>query len=368
MNLGSLETVMATANQNIKIESKMTDDERWQIVQRRDSRHDDFIYAVRSTGIYCRPSCSARIPHRKQVVFFSTASTAEQAGFRACRRCQPEKTISPQAEIVQRVCDWIENNPDETVTLAVLSRKFSISPYHLQRTFRRYTGITPRQYAESCRISRLKAQLRTSESVTDALYNAGYGSSSRLYEHAKVHLGMTPGAYRRGGQGMQITYGLANCTLGRVIVGATEYGICALGLGHSDTDLEAFLKGEFPNARTQRDEGSIRQLMVAILKYLDGKLTGQELPLDVNGTNFQRKVWDVLMSIPYGTTRSYSEIARLIGQPEATRAVARACATNPVAILVPCHRIVRKDGNLGGYRWGIGLKKDLLEKESSSVH
>ncbi|MBI4331478.1 MAG: bifunctional DNA-binding transcriptional regulator/O6-methylguanine-DNA methyltransferase Ada [Chloroflexi bacterium] len=343
----------------------MTDDQRWQIVQRRDGRDADFVYAVRSTGIYCRPYCSARLPHRIQVVFFSTASDAEQAGFRACRRCQPEKAVPPESEIVRSVCDWIENNPDERVILAVLSKRFSLSGYHLQRTFRRCTGITPRQYAESCRISRLKAQLRAGESVTDALYDAGYGSTSRLYERAKVHLGMTPGAYRRGGRGMEITYGLTHCSLGRVIVGATKYGICALGLGHSDTDLEAFLKGEFPNARIQRDEGHIRQSIDDILNYLEGKLTNQRLPLDMNGTNFQRKVWDVLMSIPYGTTRSYSEIACLIGRPEATRAVARACATNPLAILVPCHRVVRKDGSPGGYRWGIRLKEDLLEKESS---
>jgi len=345
---------------------EMNDDDRWHVVQTRDTRFDGFfVYAVRSTGIYCRPSCPSRRPRREQVMFFPSANAAEQAGFRACRRCQLSDTTIPQIAMVQRACRWIEENTDEAVTLAALSQELGASRYHVQRMFKRFTGITPRQYAELCRLTRLKAQLREGESVTNALYNAGYGSSSRLYERAKAHLGMTPNTYRHGGRGMRIAYSIVDCLLGRLLVGATEQGVCATGLSHSDAALEAFLIKEFPNAEIQRDEVSIKQWVEAILEYLDGRQTRLDLPIDIDSTDFQRQVWEVLRLIPYGSTRSYSEIACLLGRPAAMRAVAKACATNPAAVVVPCHRVICKGGSLGGYRWGIERKKALLKREQS---
>ena len=267
--------------------------------------------------------------------------------------------------MVQRTCRWIEENTDETVTLAALSQELGASRYHVQRMFKRFMGITPHQYAVLCRLTRLKAQLREGESTTNALYNAGYGSSSRLYERAKAHLGMTPNTYRHGGRGMRIAYSIVDCPLGRLLVGATEQGVCATGLSHSDAALEAFLMSEFPNAEIQYDELRIKQWVEAILGHLDGRQTRLDLPIDTDSTDFQRQVWEVLRLIPYGNTLSYSEIASLLGRPAAMRAVAKACATNPAAVVIPCHRVICKNKSLGGYRWGIERKKALLEKEQS---
>ncbi len=343
---------------------EMTDDARWQAVQVRDMRFDNhFVYAVRSTGIYCRPACSSRRPHRRQVRFFPSADTARQAGFRPCRRCRPDNPGTPQAEMVQHACRWIEENTDGNLTLAALGKKLDVSRYHLQRVFKRLKGVTPRQYAELCRLTRVKARLRDGENVTDALYNAGYGSSSRLYERAKTRLGMTPDTYRRGGQGMRITYDIVDSPLGRLLVGATGHGVCSVGLDHSDAVLETWLADEFPNAEIQRDGASLRQWINAILEHIAGQPDTPDLPVNVNGTDFQRRVWDVLRLIPYGSTRTYSEVACLVGKPSAPRAVARACAANPAAIVIPCHRVIRKDGGLGGYRWGIERKEALLDRE-----
>jgi AraC family transcriptional regulator of adaptative response/methylated-DNA-[protein]-cysteine methyltransferase len=267
--------------------------------------------------------------------------------------------------LVQRICDYIETDPEGPLTLAVLSAHVNISPHHLQRTFKSVMGITPRQYVAARRLSTLKGQLGEGQSVTKALYEAGYGSSSRLYEEASAQLGMTPATYRRGGRGMQISYTVVDCPFGRLLVAATERGICSVSLGDSDAALEAALVAEYPAAETMRDEAGLRKWVTAILNHLRGQEPHLDLPLDLRATAFQRRVWEELRKIPYGTTRSYGEIARAIGRPAAARAVARACATNPAALLIPCHRAVRADGSIGGYRWGLERKRALLAQEGA---
>ncbi|HYM11226.1 MAG TPA: bifunctional DNA-binding transcriptional regulator/O6-methylguanine-DNA methyltransferase Ada [Bryobacterales bacterium] len=343
----------------------MNQETYWRAVAESDRRFDGaFVYAVRSTGIYCRPSCPSRRPRREQVVFFAAPESAERAGFRPCRRCRPgDATAQPQAELVQRVCHYIDAHPDDHLTLQTLGALAGASPHHLQRTFKRALGITPRQYAESRRVGRLKAGLRKGHSVTRALYDAGYGSSSRLYERSNARLGMTPATYRRGGEHMHIKYTITDCPLGRLLVGATERGVCAVSIGESDRKLETFLRDEYPRARITRDANGLQQWATAILQHLHGRQKQLDLPVDVEATAFQWRVWEELKAIPYGATRTYSEVARAMGRPTATRAVARACATNPVAVVIPCHRVIRTDGGLGGYRWGLDRKKALLAQE-----
>jgi len=361
---------------------------RWQAVQARDRSADGaFVYAVRSTGIYCRPSCPSRKPRREQVVFFPLPEAAEQQGFRECRRCRPRgvRLRDPRVEIVARVCreidSRIDGNPaadveNETrLTLAALSGVARMSTHQLDRAFRSAMGITPRQYADARRMRRLKLRLKKGDDVTTALYEAGFGSSSRLYERAPSHLGMTPAAYRNGGAGMQIHYTIANSHLGRLLVGATERGISALYLGQFDAALQAALRKEYPRAnlvfdgpgRHGKSAGSLGEWVDMILAHLRGQEPHLDLPTDVQATAFQRRVWEELRKIPYGSTRTYSEVARAIGRPAAIRAVARACATNPVSVVVPCHRVVRTDGNLAGYRWGIDRKRILLENEFAAA-
>jgi AraC family transcriptional regulator of adaptative response/methylated-DNA-[protein]-cysteine methyltransferase len=346
---------------------ELTDDDCWRAMQARDSHFDGvFVCAVRSTGIYCRPSCPSRRAKREHVQFFPTPDAAERAGFRACRRCQPREPVTAQEELVQRARRLIEEQVDDQIGLAALGQELGVSPYHLQRTFKRVAGVTPRQYAESCRMARLKARLRDGEGVASALYGAGFGSSSRLYERARAELGMTPRAYRRGGQGVQIGYALADCSLGRLLVAGTEHGLCMVALGDSDADLSAHLAAEYPAADVRRDEGRVRAWADALVAHLAGR-PALDVPIDAPGSDFQRRVWEALLTIPYGSTRTYEEVARSIGQPAATRAVAHACATNPVAIVVPCHRVVRKDGGLGGYRWGLERKRALLDRERAAA-
>jgi len=327
-----------------------------------------FVYAVRSTGIYCRPSCPSRRPNTKQILFFAQPETAELAGFRACRRCHPRQAGgSPQAELIRRVCSEIEGKPDGSVSLQNLAEATGLSAAHLQRTFRHAMGITPRQYADALRVARFKSELRKGKDVTTALHEVSYGSASRLYEKSDAQLGMTPATYRRGGLGMNITYTIAPCSLGRVLVAATERGISAVYLGDRDSDLAAALRKEYPRAEIRCGSGEHSKWVREIVRHLAGSNPRLDMPTDVVATAFQRRVWEALRSIPIGTTRTYSEVARSIGQPSAVRAVARACATNPAAIVVPCHRVVRTDGTLGGYRWGLGRKKSLLEQEKTAA-
>ena len=346
----------------------------WDSVQRRDRTADGaFVYAVRSTGIYCRPSCPSRKPRREQVLFFALPDAAEQRGFRACHRCRPRSigVRDPKIDVIARVCRQIEasvagdaaSDNDSGTGLNTLSSSAGMSPHQLERAFRSVMGITPKQYADAQRMRRLKSSLKKGDNVTTALYDAGFGSSSRLYERAPAQLGMTPATYRRGGAGMKIGYTIVDSPLGRLLVAGTDRGISALYLGESDARLETALRKEYPRAQIQRDRNGLESAVGKILNHLRGREPHLDLPTDVQATAFQRRVWDELRHIPYGKTKTYSEVARAIGRPSAVRAVARACATNPVSVVVPCHRVVRGDGNLAGYRWGLDRKLALLEKE-----
>jgi AraC family transcriptional regulator of adaptative response/methylated-DNA-[protein]-cysteine methyltransferase len=339
----------------------------WAAVLQRDGNFDGrFVYAVRSTGIYCRPTCPSRRPARPQVVFFPGAGAAELAGFRACRRCRPEERTSGQSRLVGLVrdaCRFIEQNYAEGVDLLALSARFNVSASHLQRMFKRTLGVSPAQYANACRMNSVKTILRNGSDVTSAIYEAGFGSSSRLYERTPSEFGMTPAVYGRGGKGMRIRYTTANCALGRLLVAATDRGLCAVTLGNSDQELTAALKAEYVDAEILRDKTALTDAVHRLIEHLNGSEPHLDFPLDIRATAFQRRVWDELRRIPYGATRSYSEIAKGIGRPKAARAVARACGTNPVALVIPCHRVVARNGNLSGYRWGNERKHRLLEKE-----
>jgi AraC family transcriptional regulator of adaptative response/methylated-DNA-[protein]-cysteine methyltransferase len=342
-------------------------DELWEAITARNSSFDgQFVFAVSSTGIYCRPSCPSRRPRRDRVSFFERPETAEQAGFRACLRCRPREVgaSDPKSEMVRRACQLLEQS-DEPMNLARLSELLGISSFHLQRTFKKIVGITPRQYAEACRTDKFKQNVREGQPITRAMYDAGYSSSSRLYERATEELGMTPATYSRNGRGAVISYALSKCDLGCLLVAATEKGICAVRLG-VETELESVLLDEFSAASIQREDTKLQRFVNEILEHLDGKRPSLDLPLDVQATAFQRIVWEALRAIPYGSTSSYSEVAKAIKRPSAVRAVARACATNPVALVIPCHRVVREDKSLGGYRWGLERKKRLLDRERSS--
>ena len=341
--------------------------EAWAAVLGRDRRFDGrFVYAVRSTGVYCRPSCPSRRPRASNVVFFDEASRAERAGFRPCKRCGPSANGAPvgTAAAVRRAAAFIDAHADERITLAALARETGVSPFHLQRIFRRELGVSPREYQQARRLDRLRAELRRGETVSRATYDAGFGSPSRVYEQS-ARLGMTPAVYRRGGQGIGIRFAIVPSPLGQLLVAATARGVCAVSLGSTEAELERRVRAEFPRAVVERDaDGTLAELARRVVAHIRGEGSAHDLPLDVRGTAFQQQVWRALLAIPYGETRSYAEVAAAIGRPTATRAVARACATNPVAIVIPCHRVVRSDGGLGGYAGGVERKERLLEMES----
>ncbi len=347
----------------------LRDDESWEAVMARDPNFDGkFVFAVATTGIYCRPSCAARRPRRENVTFFSRPEQAEKAGFRACLRCRPRSfSGNPQSDVAKEMCRYIEQHLDEPITLERLGKAFRLSPFHLQRRFKAALGITPREYADSCRMRQLKRNLQSGDNVTRAMYDAGYGSSSRLYEKTASQLGMTPDTYRRGAIAATIRYACADSPLGRMLIAATDRGVCSIQFARSDGELIEGLKREFPFAVRKPDEGGLQTWIAALLSKMTGKELDATLPLDIRATAFQRRVWIYLQSIPFGATRSYSQVARAIGQPSASRAVARACATNPVAVAIPCHRVVREDGNISGYRWGVDRKKALLDLEQTAV-
>ncbi|MDT5062300.1 MAG: AraC family transcriptional regulator [Acidobacteriota bacterium] len=349
----------------------MEKDIYWQSVLAKDTRFVGiFVYGVRSTGIYCKPTCPSRRPGREQVEFFPSCEAAERGGFRACLRCQPrtvDAARDPRVEMVLRVCRIIEENMDAAPSLEDLGKELNVSPHHLQRTFKNITGITPRQYAAAHRLKQFKLRIKEGEDVTSAMYAAGYGSSSRLYERASEQLGMTPATYRRKGEGMNINYTIVDSRLGRLLVAATERGVCAVTFGERDEELVAALVAEYPAANIRLDEHRRGDWVKALLRHLDGAQPDLVLPLDLQATAFQQRVWEELRRIPYGMTRSYKEVAEAMGQPTATRAVARACATNPVALVTPCHRVIRESGEPGGYRWGLERKAQLLERERERV-
>ena len=347
--------------------SRADDGELWRAVESRNAEFDGvFVFAVRSTGIYCRPSCPSRRARRDRVIFFRLPETAEQAGFRSCRRCKPNIAVAsdPNVEMVRRACRIIEAHRPAP-TLDALSVAIGISSFHLQRVFKRIAGVTPRQYAEACRVGEFKTRIKQGESIAGAMYDAGYGSSSRLYERAKDELGMTPAVFRRGGRGMRIRYTTTSCPLGRLLVAATETGLCAVSLGDSDEKLTAMLRAEYPEAEITRGGNALDEFVAPLLSHLRGNRPHLDLPLDVQATAFQRQVWEELRKIPYGSTRSYGDIAKSIGSPKSVRAVARACATNRVALVIPCHRVIREDKCLGGYKWGLERKTKLLKRESA---
>jgi AraC family transcriptional regulator of adaptative response/methylated-DNA-[protein]-cysteine methyltransferase len=346
----------------------------WETILQRDASADDrLLYGVTTTGIYCRPSCPSRRPKRDNVAFFSSAEAAERAGFRACQRCKPNQAKSPNGA-VERARDFIDSHisdfGDERITLDVLGEAAGLSPYHLQRKFKEKLGLTPSQYMRARKSERLKGELKRGETVSRASYGAGYGSSSRVYDDADSRLGMTPATYRRGGAGARIEYVIAPTSLGTLLVGATDRGICAVTLGDDAKTLEAALEREYPaamRARVADPDSSLRRWVEDIVAAVDGGTSRVDVPLDVQASAFQWKVWRELQRIPFGETRSYSDIANAIGSPKAVRAVASACANNRVAVVIPCHRVVRQTGSLGGYRWGIERKRQLIEKERAST-
>ena len=356
--------IMTIDNKDLEALRALNDEVCWRAVTERDARFDGmFVYGVLSTKVFCKPSCPSRRPKRKGVRFFASHDVAEAAGFRACLRCQPKEAINTQTDLVQRACCLIEENLGENLSLEALAKELEVSPFHLQRTFKKQVGVSPRKYAEIHRVKKFKELLKEGESITDAIYEAGFGSSSRLYEKSNSQLGMTPSAYSRGGKGMKINYTVVECSLGNLLVAATERGICSIAFGDTEKELEESLRKEFPRADIGQDKNGLSQWVMALLLHLEGRMPRLNLPLDVQATVFQQRVWEELRRIPYGETRSYSDIARSLDQPTVTRAVARACATNPAALVTPCHRVVREDGSLSGYRWGIERKKKLLDKE-----
>lgn len=341
-----------------------SDDERWEAVTRREPQADGaFFYGVRTTGVFCRPSCASRQPRRENVAFFAEAGDARAAGFRDCKRCQPGG-LPRELEIVNRACAALDADPQQRLTLAQLSDAVHVSPFHLQRLFKRVVGVSPRQYQAAQRGAALRDALQNGSDVTRATLDAGFGSPSRMYESAPAELGMAPSAYRRKGAGLTVRYASAPTSLGYVLVAATEKGICKIGFGDDAAMLADDLRSEFSSAELQEDAEHLAPFIAQIEAYLRGDRQDFDLPLDIAATAFRQRVWDALRRIPYGETRSYSEIAETVGAPRAVRAVASACATNPVALAIPCHRVVARGGALAGYRWGLPRKAMLLDNEA----
>jgi AraC family transcriptional regulator, regulatory protein of adaptative response / methylated-DNA-[protein]-cysteine methyltransferase len=341
----------------------MTDTDRlWEQVLGRQASAD-FLYAVTTMGVYCRPSCPSPRPLRRNVRFFPSVPEAEAAGFRACRRCDPKGDRARLArEVVRDACAFMEAS-EVVPSLDALAKRSGFSKFHFLRLFRDHTGLTPRSYAEGIRARRLHGALAQGERVVDAVVGAGYGSESRVYEKTESLLGMTPGAVRRGGQGERIRTAFANCPFGRLLVGATDKGVCFIGFAEPDEALMGDLRRRFPKASVTTDDPALAETVQAVVAFLQEPKQALDLPLDLRGTAFQQRVWRTLCTIPVGETRSYAQLAAMAGNPKAIRAVARSCATNPVSLAVPCHRVVGSDGDLTGYRWGVPRKQALLERE-----
>lgn len=337
--------------------------QKWSLVLARDARADGrFVYAVRSTGVFCRPSCPSRRPKRENVEFFDSPAQAQQAGYRACIRCTPLER-NRQAQKIEAACRYIDENLDVTLSLTAISRHVAISPFHFQRLFKRMLGISPRQYQQARRAGKFRQALLNEGRVTDAIYEAGYSSSSRAYESIPAQLGMTPSAFRRKGEGVEIRYTVQPSELGKLLIATTERGVCAVRFGEGDAALLRDLKHDFGAASISRDDRALAPVAEQVKHLMEGSAATANIPIDIQGTAFQQLVWETLRKIPAGETRSYAEVAVSIGRPKAVRAVAGACASNPVALVVPCHRVVHKNGSLSGYRWGVKRKAALLESE-----
>ena len=347
-----------------------SDDARWRAVLRRDRRADGkFFFAVATTGVYCRASCSARRPRRKHVTFFETAADAEKAGFRACRRCHPKgpSLTERQAALVAAACRRIET-AEELPDLGTLAKAAGLSRFHFHRLFKTATGMTPKAYAMAYRSERMRAELGRRRTVTEAIYEAGFNSNGRFYANSSEILGMEAKAYRNGGTGATIHFAVSECSLGSILVAASERGVCAIFLGDDAAELKRDLEKRFPKARLVAGDRDFEQLVVKVIRFVEAPRTGFHLPLDLRGTVFQRRVWEALREVPIGTTSSYSEIAKHIGAPKAVRAVGRAIASNRLAVVVPCHRVLCRDGSISGYRWGVERKMSLLQKEQIAPH
>ncbi|HZD95122.1 MAG TPA: bifunctional DNA-binding transcriptional regulator/O6-methylguanine-DNA methyltransferase Ada [Candidatus Sulfotelmatobacter sp.] len=341
--------------------------QKWSLVLARDGRADGrFVYGVKSTGVFCRPSCPSRKPRRENVEFFDSPAQAQQAGYRGCRRCLPTER-NPQAQKIEAACRYIDENLEVTLSLTAISRHVAISPFHFQRLFKRILGISPRQYQQARRAGKFRQALLTEGRVTDAIYEAGYSSSSRAYESIPAQLGMTPSAFRRKGEGVEIRYTVLETELGRLLIATTERGVCSVRFGNNEAALLREFKRDFEAAEIQRDDKALEPVTAQMKQWLNGPSAPLNFSLDIQGTAFQQMVWEALRRIPSGETRSYAQVAESIGRPEAVRAVANACASNPVALVVPCHRVVHKNGRASGYRWGVKRKAALLEKEHSTV-
>lgn len=335
----------------------------WKAVQNNDPRFNGaFVYGVNSTGIYCKPSCSSRLPKRENVAFFDSFETAENKGFRACLRCKPQsETVNPQTEIVLRACELLET--EDRIALEDLSAELNLSAAHLQKVFKEIIGVSPKKYAQIKRLEKFKNEIKSGGGVTDAMYESGFGSSSRLYENVSAKLGMTPKTYALKGKNMTINYTITDCDLGKLLVARTMKGVCAVTFGDEELALRENLLSEYKNAEIAEDNTNLKEFVEAILANLAGANKTLDLPLDLQATAFQMRVWDVLRKIPYGETISYSDVAEKIGNKNSVRAVATACASNRVALVIPCHRVVGKSGDLSGYRWGIERKKAILDRE-----
>ncbi|WDY57308.1 bifunctional DNA-binding transcriptional regulator/O6-methylguanine-DNA methyltransferase Ada [Pseudomonas sp. PSKL.D1] len=346
--------------------SYSTDTQRWQAVQSRDpAAIGHFVYAVRTTGVYCQPSCKSRLAKRENVEFFSNAAAAELAGYRACRRCLNNPSHNRRGDLVARACRLLETE-DAPPSLNQLGEQLAVSPFHLQRQFKAHTGLTPKAYASAFRARRLRERLGDGHgSVTDAIYDAGYNSNSRFYESADQRLGMRPLAYRSGGTGATIHFAIGQCSLGAILVAQSEKGICAILLGDQPEALLEQLQDQFPKARLIGGDPGYERLVAEVVGFVEAPALGLDLPLDVQGTAFQERVWQALREVPVGSRVSYTAIAERIGAPKAVRAVAQACAANRIAVAIPCHRVVRQDGDISGYRWGVERKRQLLERETA---
>jgi AraC family transcriptional regulator of adaptative response/methylated-DNA-[protein]-cysteine methyltransferase len=359
--------MIESSRPNLPHAASRREDAYWEAVRRRDRAFDGaFVFAVNTTGVYCRPSCASRPAKRENVSFFETVEAAERAGFRACKRCRPEKlgAPDPQVEAVRRACERIAS-AEEAPSLADLAARAGLSPFHFHRVFKKITGVTPKAYAAEMRARRAHDKLRTAETVTEAIYDAGFNSSSRFYETAPARLGMTPTTVRRGGQGAVIRFAIGQASLGAVLVAATEKGVSAIMLGDDPEALARALQDRFPRAELIGGDEKFERTVAEVVGLVEAPGQRLDLPLDIRGTAFQQRVWEALRAIPPGRTATYAEIAEAVGRPTAVRAVAQACAANPLAVAIPCHRVVRTDGDLSGYRWGVERKRKLLDLEAA---
>jgi AraC family transcriptional regulator, regulatory protein of adaptative response / methylated-DNA-[protein]-cysteine methyltransferase len=360
----NMPTLTNSAGRSVARSEGHSEDHRWLLVQDRNQQADgEFVYAVKSTGIFCRPSCPSRRPRREMVEFFDNPVLAQQAGYRACLRCEPAERNAQLARI-EAACRFIEKNLDNPISLDQIAGHVGLSPFHFQRLFKKRLGISPRQYQQAQRSAKFKHALQKEARITDAIYEAGYGSSSRAYENGSDQLGMTPTAFRRNGQGVNINYTIIASHMGRLLIASTDRGLCSVKFGNSEAALLRELKAEFHAAHLERRDNELKPAVAGVKSLLAGMNINTDIPLDIQGTAFQQRVWNALRQIPPGQTRSYTDVAKSIGSPKAVRAVASACASNPVALVVPCHRVVQANGKLAGYRWGIERKAALLRKEA----